>query len=166
MQKDEFNQVLADEEIGMCHLSKDGDVLTQNEVCHHICNFNVGDKCGGNCLIYFKQLSPSRQMREGFHSFEGKDIDGHPVDLMIMKSKNSLISCFKPLVGAEESDRTFVAPESLTAREIEIFKMRTQQRISVTEIAKLLNVSRATIRTHINNINKKLTAKMDLAKTS
>ena len=150
------NMLFENEGIGVCEMAIDGHVVSQNSICEEICGERKGQVCEAGCTSYFKQLNPSRKLRQGFHYFEGKEISGKQFDIVMIKNKNSTISCLRPVASEGDQAGATPVPEGLTTRETEIFKLRTTQRISVTEIAKKLNVSRATVRTHINNINKKL----------
>ncbi len=158
MEPKEKEKLFDNEGIGVCQMSKDGQVQLQNSTCERVCGNRQGQVCGQGCMTLFNQQSPSRKLREGFHYFEGKDISGKEYDIFMIKNKNSMITCLRPVEAEGATPDNSQLPEGLTPRETEIFKMRTTQRISVTEIAKKLEVSRATVRTHINNINKKLSA--------
>ena len=103
---------------------------------------------------------------EGIHSFKNKEINKKPFDIIVINDKKNLITLLYPLSEKQTQQVTILSGLGLSNQEMCIIKLILEGK-SNSDVCKELNITHATIRTHLGNIYKKLPAKIreDLIKT-
>jgi DNA-binding CsgD family transcriptional regulator len=94
--------------------------------------------------------------------FKNVDIDGSKVDAMIVNDGSQIMTFLYPLDEAEDKfqkQAEFFEQRGLTRSEARIMQM-VLQGMSNAQIAEKLFISKATLKTHLNNAYKKLPASM------
>ncbi|WP_295905031.1 helix-turn-helix domain-containing protein [uncultured Bdellovibrio sp.] len=148
--------------LGLCVKDLDKRVLYQNENCVKTCGLMTGQVCGKTCMRLYHQIEECAAVSEGMKLFKATEIEGHKVDALIVNDGNSITTILYPL--DEDQDKfkkqeIFFQERGLTKSEVRIMQM-VMQGMTNAAIAEKLFISKATLKTHLNNIYKKLPASM------
>lgn len=146
---------------GLIYCVKDENtkVLFQNEACIKRCSDLKDQPCAKGCMQFYSKLSPSTKNKNGFHFFEKRNIDGDNFDIAILRKPGLIVSYLHPAQDLTETSKKLLNTPTLTKREKEILSLRLEKGLTLNEIYKKLFISKATLKTHLNNINKKLAKK-------
>lgn len=148
--------------LGLCIKDLDKKVIFQNTNCIKTCGSMVGTVCGKTCMQIYKQVEECAAVSEGMKLFKGTEVDGHRVDALIVNDGEQITTLLYPL--DEDQDKfkkqeAFFKERGLTKSELRIMQMVMQGMTNAT-IAEKLFISKATLKTHLNNVYKKLPASM------
>lgn len=137
-------------EIIECVLGKDNSVVDQNEFCKNTCGDMVGKYCNKGCQNHLKnkKLCPKK-----INLLQSRKVHGKFFDITYYNTDNLT---FIKLFPVEHPEFDFQECD-LTEREQEIATLMFQG-YKNTEIIKILNISKATLKTHINHIYQKIGA--------
>jgi DNA-binding CsgD family transcriptional regulator len=137
--------------IAVCVKDRNKRVLSQNDYCRELC----GDRCGEQCEIGCMELYASdrnQQWKEwGSRVYRNSFMHGGFFDVTLLCSSESLITFLQPLKDRYEMALACYRDKGLTKRETEVVSL-TIRGVSNPEICKALSISKATLRTHLNNI--------------
>jgi DNA-binding CsgD family transcriptional regulator len=136
---------------------KDGDgrVLMQDEHCISICGNRVGTICSDGCMA-LAAVDRNRQWRDwGSNVYANSDIHGTLCDVTIIRSPNNITTFLQPLEAHHQAALDSYAPAGLTPREEEVLALILLGQQN-NDIAVRLDISLATLRTHLNRIYTKL----------
>ena len=144
---------------GICIKSQNEIVEFQNTECKTLCGHMVGRKCEKGCMSRYSKANSNSVFDQGYQVLKNVDTDGHIVDaLMINDGKNLTTILF---------DRTKEVNNQLD--HLEQFRLSKSEMAVIEkflygfkniDIAKQLFISKSTLRTHLNNIYKKLPEKV------
>ncbi|GIL16493.1 MAG: hypothetical protein BroJett040_02440 [Oligoflexia bacterium] len=152
------------EDMIVCMKDEKGQILFQNDKCVSICGELQGTLCSKGCMSHYNSETETAKMKNGFHFFHKKDIEGANYDIVILKRSNMLLSMLHPTQEVSSQAQVWLTSDKLTKREKEILYLRVCQGLTHKQICEKIYISRPTLRTHINNINKKLQGeKFDLS---
>jgi DNA-binding CsgD family transcriptional regulator len=94
--------------------------------------------------------------------FKNVEVDGNKVDAMIVNDGSQVITFMYPLDADQDKhvkQEEFLISRGLTRSELRIMQM-VLQGMTNAQIAEKLFISKATLKTHLNNAYKKLPASM------
>ncbi|NUN05961.1 MAG: helix-turn-helix transcriptional regulator [Bdellovibrio sp.] len=160
---DEGKQFIAlGDKLGLCVKSLDKVVLFQNENSIKTCGSLQGQVCTKACMELYHQIEECSAVSEGMKLFKATEIDGNKVDALIVNDGRQITTLLYPL--GEDQDKfkkqeLFFKERGLTKSELRIMQM-VMQGMTNAAIAEKLFISKATLKTHLNNIYKKLPASM------
>lgn len=140
-------------ELAICHKNEAGQVLFQNEACRLVCGNQCGNVCVDNCMSLYKAVNP--QAREGTHQFRSTEIAGKNYDILMINTGEVITTILFELTGKKKRDLEFISQFNLTVRESEIVNLILDGKTN-KEISSALFISLKTVKTHINNILKKV----------
>jgi DNA-binding CsgD family transcriptional regulator len=148
--------------LGLCVKNLDKQVLYQNDNCIRTCGSMVGTVCGKTCMQLYNQVAECAAVSEGMKLIKGTEVEGHRVDALIVNDGEQITTLLYPL--DEDQDKfkkqeAFFRERGLTRSELRIMQM-VMQGMTNAVIAEKLFISKATLKTHLNNIYKKLPASM------
>ncbi|MDG0816397.1 helix-turn-helix transcriptional regulator [Bdellovibrio svalbardensis] len=148
--------------VGVCIKDQEQRVLYQNNLSLQICGEQSGQICGKVCKKLYGEMKECSAISQGMKLFKSTEIDGSKVDAVIVNDGERISTFFYPL--NEEQDQAlkqeaYFAERGLTKSEIRIMQMVMQGMIN-SEIAEKLFISKATLKTHLNNAYKKLPPSM------
>lgn len=148
--------------LGLCVRDLDKRVLYQNENSVKTCGLMVGQVCAKTCMRLYLQIEECAAVSEGMKLFKATEIEGHRVDALIVNDGDRITTLLYPL--DEEQDKfkkqeVFFKERGLTKSELRIMQM-VMQGMTNAVIAEKLFISKATLKTHLNNIYKKLPSSM------
>lgn len=141
--------------IGICVKDASRKVVFQNEICDRLCGNQSSTVCKKNCMekYVFNDLLPSRS--EGAQLFSNKKINNSYWDIVLMNTGKELVTLLYPVGNKHEKELEFFKDKGLSKREFEIVE-RVVRGMTNSEIIKELGITKATLKTHLNNVYKKL----------
>ena len=140
--------------IAVCVKGADKKVLEQNDQCRSICGDCVGQVCEKGCMEIYAEDGAQQWKGWGSTVYRNSHIHGDFFDVTLLCSNENIITFLQPLKDKYEMALSYYRDKGLTRRETEVVSF-TIRGISNTEICKQLSISRATLRTHLNNIYRK-----------
>jgi len=90
----------------------------------------------------------------GIHIFRHVKIDSKDVDLVIHRTANEIVSIISPNDQRRAKEIDYYESLGLTKRELQIVKLALNGE-SNAKISEMLEISKSTLKTHINNIYRK-----------
>ncbi|MBO9665338.1 MAG: helix-turn-helix transcriptional regulator [Bdellovibrio sp.] len=148
--------------LGVCIKSQNKEVLFQNECSLQTCGNMTGQVCSKACMSLYREVEECSAISEGMRLFKNVDVDGHKVDAMIVNDGSQVITFMYPLDTDQDKfakQEEFFISRGLTRSELRIMQM-VLQGMTNAQIAEKLFISKATLKTHLNNAYKKLPASM------
>lgn len=137
--------------VAVCVKDADKNVLMQNEQCRHICGECVGETCERGCMELYASDNAQQWKDWGSRVYKHSFIHGKFYDVTLLCSTDSIITFLQPLEEKYDMALAYYRDKGLTRRETEVVSL-TIRGVSNTEICKELSITRATLRTHLNNI--------------
>lgn len=141
------------EELAVCKKDSSGVVVLQNSVCKKICGDRSNQICTDGCMKHYQSANP--RDKKGTLQFKNKKMGDKKFDILMVNSGSSLLSLLYDLDKKERDDLYLYRKFNLTPRELEI-TLLVDQGQSNQEISSQLFISTKTVKTHINNILKKI----------
>lgn len=144
------SNALNDVNVGVCIKDTKKRVLFQNEVSKQLCDDKAGQICTLNCIELDKEMKGiCHTAMKNQIKFKDKFVNA-----VFHKDGNQITTFMFP---SNQIEVIFQKPEiqSLSKREQEVVRMILMG-YSNNEIAEKLFISRLTVKTHINNIYKKI----------
>lgn len=141
--------------IGLCIKSKDLKVEYQNTACESICGDQKGNICNKGCILRMKNDQIDFSEQAGVKLLRNLNVDDQKFESVIISDGEKIITT---LLNSEEIienqlDQLKAYKLSLTEKKIMNLFLRGRSNL---EIATELFISKSTIRTHLNNIYKKI----------
>ncbi|QDK38030.1 helix-turn-helix transcriptional regulator [Bdellovibrio sp. NC01] len=146
------------EKLGVCIKDQNKTVLFQNGASLKMCGNLTGQVCGKACMKLYHQVEECSAISQGMKLFKNTDLDGSKVDAMIVNDGNNITTFLYPLDENQDKyqkQEEYFVEKGLTKSEIRIMQM-VLQGMTNAEIAEKLFISKATLKTHLNNAYKKL----------
>jgi DNA-binding CsgD family transcriptional regulator len=144
---------MLDSGLAVCVKDAEKKVLFQTRACKRVCSDLVGQVCNKGCMKDYLS-SPAAENESRVQYLGRLTVDGRICESTVIDDGVNITTVFRPLEAIEK----FMASMNsypLSKREREIV-LRILNGRSNQQIAKELFVSVATVKTHINNIYKKL----------
>jgi ATP/maltotriose-dependent transcriptional regulator MalT len=142
-------------DIGICIKDGDKKVLHQNALCKQICGNQEGTICSKGCMDQFLISENCTAFTEGMRPLSNKSVDGQRMDAVVINDGFNMTTLLYPLEDKHDAQMSYLKGKGLTARELEIMSFIIKGATN-SEIAEKLFISRATLKTHLNNVYKKL----------
>ncbi len=150
-----LTESLCQDHIATCVKDADQRVLEQNAVCRGICGDLRGEICDKGCMQLYARDSSHQWKRWGSRVYKNEQIHGEFFDVVLLCSDKHVITFLQPLKEKYDMALAHYESKGLTRRETEVVSM-TIRGISNADICRRLTISRATLRTHLNNVYRKL----------
>lgn len=154
MENPEILNNIFDPETGFCARNLNGSFIFQNRACVNICGVQPDKECNKVCMDFYSAIH-QHVSKPGPILASKKLIRDQYVDLVFLKQKDSMITLLCPMNEKVAQTSATFNDSKLTAREKEVLGYLLRG-FSNREICKKLFISRATLKTHINRIYKKL----------
>ncbi len=137
--------------IATCIKDRNKKVLYQDELSVSLCGNLVGQVCDKGCMKAYACIP-------GMTLIKNSIVEENSVDAVVVNNGQTLTTFVYPHVESVfewEAEREKLVEHGLTKSEVVLFLMVMQGKSNVA-IAKELYISKATLKTHLNNIYKKL----------
>ena len=148
-------------QLGVCVKKLDQEVISQNDLCQETCGNMIGKICEKGCMSnYVSPVSSDINLNEGMTLIKNSVVDENIVDAVVIndgKTLTTIIYSLEEKMKSIDQNQEQLKNFGLTKSEITIFTM-VMQGSKNSQICKSLFVSKATLKTHLNNIYKKLPA--------
>lgn len=141
--------------VGICIKAMDRTVLEQNSVCVEFCGARVGSQCHEGCMQRIPATSPSAAPTLGFHVEPNLCAGEQVFDALLIDDGDTLTTILLPKAKFVSRMRALFDGHGLSPAEVAVIELVLQGHPN-REIAQRLFVTRQTLKTHLNNINKKL----------
>lgn len=148
--------------LGLCIKDQEKRVIFQNENSIKTCGLMTGEICTKTCMRLYQQVEECAALSEGMKLMKSVDVEGHKVDALVVNDGERITTLLYPLDEDQEKfkkQEIFFKERGLTRSELRIMQM-VMQGMTNAAIAEKLFISKATLKTHLNNIYKKLPASM------
>jgi ATP/maltotriose-dependent transcriptional regulator MalT len=147
-----------DKKVGICVKDSSRKILSQNQVSQRICGPMMGQVCSKSCMKFYQQLDECATLTQGMVHYKNADIESHKVDAVVINDGEHLTTFFYPLeedASSVQKREEYFRTKGLTKSEMRVMEFILQGK-SNAQIAEQLYISKATLKTHINNVYKKL----------
>jgi DNA-binding CsgD family transcriptional regulator len=141
--------------VGICVRSQDETVLTQDPVCAELCGRRIGLKCEKGCMLRVSPTGEGGVFDEGVHLFRNVQTENQVVDAVVINDGKRLTTLLFDKRGLIKKQMGILEKFGLSRAERCIME-KYLSGFSNGEIAAELFISKTTLRTHLNNIYKKL----------
>jgi len=149
-----LTETLLEDNIAMCVKDNNKRVLEQNDLCREICGDCVGASCDKGCMELYAQDDSHQWKGWGSRVYKNERIHGAFCDVTLICTEKHITTFLQPLKEKYAMALAFYKSKGLTRRETEVVSF-TIRGTSNTEICNRLSISRATLRTHLNNVYRK-----------
>lgn len=158
----ELSHVLEFKDMGLCVSEEDGTVLFQNQLCQSICGEHKASQCHmcsdlrlqhitGNGMV---SLLSNSNAQHGDHQIVGDQL----CNIYKFSEKNSKqVTILQPIPDQKKQLCLYFQAAGFTEREIDIALLMVENKTN-TDIQKVLVITKATLKTHLNHMYKKLPA--------
>ena len=146
-----LEQSLNADNVAVCVKDTEKRVLMQNDQCRSICGDCVGETCERGCMELYANDKSHQWKDWGSRVYKNSYMHGAFFDVTLLCSSGTLITFLQPLKEKYDMALSYCRNKGLTRRETEVVSL-TIRGISNTDICKSLSITRATLRTHLNNI--------------
>lgn len=150
-----LEQFFSEGNIAVCIKNLDRVVLMQNEQCHSICGNQLGHPCSTGCMKLYTDDTHNQWKDWGSRVYKNSCVHDNFYDVTLLCSSEHIITFLQPLKDKYEMALAYYRSKGLTRRETEVASLMIRG-ISNTEICKYLSISRTTLKTHLNNLYRKL----------
>lgn len=154
-EKDALDEALRDGAVAVCVKDDMGRVLMQDDACKAICGDRTGMICTDGCMALFADDDDRRWSDWGSSSYRNSTIHGTLADVTMISSPQRITTFLQPLDERYRDALARCAGAGLTSREEEVLALILRG-ISNNGIAGHLEISHATLRTHLNRLYAKL----------
>lgn len=148
-------------QLGICVKKLDQEVISQNEACKKLCGNMVGKICDKGCMSNYESPDDAESnLSEGMTLVKNAIVDGSVIDAVIIndgKTLTTIIYSLEKKMKTIDQNQEQLKSFGLTKSEVTIFTM-VMRGSKNAQICKSLFISKATLKTHLNNIYKKLPA--------
>jgi DNA-binding CsgD family transcriptional regulator len=142
-------------DIAICIKDSGKKVLQQNSACRAICGDKLAQVCEEGCMEIYARDTQQQWKNWGSRVYRNSPLHGSLYDVTLLCSMDRIITFLQPLMEKYEMALAYFREKGLTRRETEIISL-TIKGITNTEICNSLVITRSTLRTHLNNIYRKL----------
>lgn len=129
-------------------------VLSQNDRCRELCGERQGEQCTVGCMELYARDETQQWKDWGSRVYKNSLLHGAYFDVTLLCTAESIITFLQPLDDKHQTAQSYYRDKGLTGREFEVVSLIVKG-VSNPEICESLSISRATLRTHLNNVYRK-----------
>jgi len=155
---EEFTAVFAINDFSVCVKNRNKKVLMQNKPCLDVCGDKIGSRCNDGCMELFNNDKKKQWKEQGSCVYKNILMNNDYFDVHLLCGNENIITFLMPLKKQQSDAFLFYKDKGLTRRESEIISFVIQG-YSNRYITKQLTISMATLKSHLNNIYRKLREK-------
>jgi ATP/maltotriose-dependent transcriptional regulator MalT len=150
-----LDETFMDGEIAVCIKDTGQRVLMQNDHCRAICGDRLGQRCETGCMALYAADGAHQWKDWGSRVYRNSFIRGGFFDITLLESARNIVTFLQPLKGRYEAALEWYRDKGLTRRETQVVEL-TIRGASNNDICNRLSISMATLKTHLNNVYRKL----------
>ncbi len=154
MNENVLEQSLEAGDVAVCVKDLDKKVLSQNEYCRKLCGDQQGKACETGCMELYASDNTGQWKDWGSRVYNNSFLHGNFFDVTLLCSAQNIVTFLQPLKDKYDMALDYYRDKGLTRREREVISL-TVKGVSNAEICKSLTITRATLRTHLNNVYRK-----------
>jgi len=149
-----LNDALEAGKMAVCVKDSSKKVLMQDDYCRSICGDQLGEVCEHGCMELYAGDKSCQWQDWGSRVYKNSVIQGDYYDITLLCSTERIITFLQPLKEKYEMALAYFREKGLTRREAEVIAL-TVRGVSNLNICENLSITRATLRTHLNNVYRK-----------
>ncbi|MGD8843056.1 MAG: helix-turn-helix transcriptional regulator [Gammaproteobacteria bacterium] len=146
---------LQEDRIAVCVKDSDGKVLEQNALCRVLCGDCQGQVCRRGCMELYAGDDTQQWRQWGSRVYKNSRINDKYFDITLLCSDQHIVTFLQPLKDQYEKALRYYRERGLTRRETDVVALLIRGKTN-PDICSRLSISRATLRTHLNNIYRKV----------
>jgi DNA-binding CsgD family transcriptional regulator len=146
---------LIEDNIAVCVKDAKKTVLEQNDLCRAICGDCLGKVCQSGCMALYAEDGSQQWKAWGSRVYNNGCVNNAFFDVTLLCSDQHIITFLQPLQEKYEAALRYYRARGLTRRQADVVSLAIQGATNA-DICERLSISRATLRTHLNNIYRKL----------
>ncbi len=150
-----FKDALRKNSTSICLLKKTNRVSFQNSTCKKLCGNYSGRACPQTCVQACEKNLGLRLGEQGFQHFSNQKIGNQFFDVLFFNAVPHRMVMLYPLQPKYDTWHQRFRDRDLSKREMEIADLCVQG-LTNSRIIRKLCISKATLKTHLNNIYKKM----------
>jgi len=151
---DILQQSLDADGVAVCVKDADKRVLSQNDCCRKICGERQGEKCTIGCMELYVRDETQQWKGWGSRVYKNSALHGSYFDVTLLCTAENIFTFLQPLADKYQMANAYYQDKGLTGREAEVMSLIVRG-VTNPQICKSLSISRATLRTHLNNVYRK-----------
>lgn len=156
--EDILKQAFLGESMGVCIKDLTGRVLKQNKLCRKTCGNRMEETCTIACMELYAEDETWQWDKWGSSVYSNSFVHNAYYDITLLCNEEHLVTFMQPLEKKHRTAFSYYEKLNLTKRETEIISLIIQG-VSNQNIHEKLSISKATLKTHLNNIYKKANGK-------
>ena len=150
-----FQEALRKSHTSICLLRKGNKVFYQNSVCKKLCGNFSGKDCPQTCISSCEKSLGRPLGEDGIEHFSNNKVGNQFFDALFFNALPYRMVLLYPLQQKYDAWLKRFKDKNLSRRELEIANLCIQG-FTNSRIIKRLSISKATLKTHLNNIYKKM----------
>ena len=150
-----LDATLSESKAIICMQKTSGEVFYQNVACKKSCGIYQGVTCPQTCVTECERHIGGTLPPDGFQFLSNRKVGNQHFDVLFFTEESQRLIVLYPLRQKYESWLRRFQERNLSRRELEIANLCIQGYTNAG-IAKELYISKATLKTHLNNLYKKM----------
>ncbi len=150
-----LEKVFQEDKFSVCIKDVTGKVLMQNKTCSEICGDYANKVCDIGCMELYTKDNSQQWQEWGSRVYKNSFVHNVYYDITLFCSDEYLITFLQPLKEKYEQALNYYKNMSLTKREIQVLSCLVQGKSNLAIVAEL-SISKSTLKTHLNNIYRKI----------
>ncbi len=146
---------LTENHIGFCIKDQNKKIIYQNKICVSICGLQHEKICKIGCMQLYDNDQTQQWKESGSCVYKNTYIHKQFFDITVLVSDDNLITFLQPLNVNHQQAISFYKDKGLSKRELTVITYVIQN-YSNKNICQCLKISKATLKTHLNNIYRKV----------
>lgn len=142
--------------IGICIKTLDRRIRFQNRRCIELCgSFPTGEECTQGCMTHYRSGVGDLSFDQGLRLFRNVEVPLGRADAVIINDGVELTTLLFEKQELVKRQVAYLESFNLTPAELEVMR-KVLTGMTNQEVADALYISKGTLRTHLNNIYKKI----------
>jgi len=152
---DALATVFANSNIGVCVKNVSRRILMQNDACLMVCGKRVGTVCSIGCMKRYADDDIAQWKKRGMRFYNNVRRNGSHFEIALICTERRIITLLQPLSNRYTDAIDYYRTMGLSKRELEIIS-EVIRGYSNRDIYEKLSITKATLRTHLNSVYRKL----------
>lgn len=148
------------ETLGVCIKSLDRRVRFQNQACIALCGEKKdGELCEQGCMIHYKSGIGDCSFDQGLRLFRNIEVPQARADAVVINDGKEITTLLFEKQALVKRQVAYLETFRLSPTEVSVIE-KVLTGMTNQEVADALCISKSTLRTHLNNIYKKIPAEL------